>query len=353
MNVTTAAQFQAQSPHIHPVQSAMLLVVLLVSLSSVFFALTASAAPKLVGAPVDELGDEKDNIPGERESVLLGHRWMHGSSDCETNIDPELDVYAHDQSTYILRQNKCLTFEAPFIYVLVGSSKILILDTGDLDGSAGFSLYDNVQSILGKEIIADKEILVIHSHSHGDHQRGDAQFEGKPKVTVVKATGDDVKRFFGFSEWPAGEASVELGGRTLTVIPTPGHQEEAITIYDPQTKWLLTGDSLYPGYIYVKDWQAYKSSIERLLSFSEANDVTAILGSHIEMTSEPGEYYPIGTTFQPEEIALDLAPDSLLKLSDRLQDANSKDELGFDTFIVKPMNSVQKSISNFARWLTL
>lgn len=352
MNVSTAAQFEAQSPRISPLQSVVLLVVVLVSLSSAFFALTASAAPKLVDGLVDELGDEKDNIPAERESVVQGHKWVHGSSDCEANVDPELDVYAHDESTYILRQNKCLTFEAPFIYVLVGTRKILILDTGDLDGSAGFSLHENVRSILGKKVIEDKEILVVHSHSHGDHRRGDAQFEGKSGVTVVKPTGAEVMRFFDFQEWPSGQASIELGGRTLTVIPTPGHQEEAITIYDPQTKWLLTGDSLYPGYIYVKDWQAYKNSIERLLSFSERNDVIAILGSHIEMMNEPGEYYPIGTTFQPEEAALDLAPDSLRKLSNRLQNSNAKDELGFDTFIVKPMNRVQRSLSNFARWLT-
>jgi hypothetical protein len=38
----------------------------------------------------------------------------------------------------------------------------------------------------------------------------------------------------------------------------PDNQEETISIYDHQTKWLMTGDTLYPGYIYVKDWQAYR-----------------------------------------------------------------------------------------------
>jgi len=42
----------------------------------------------------------------------------------------------------------------------------------------------------------------------------------------VKPTSADVG--------PDGQASVELGERTLTVIPTPGHQEEAMTIYDPR-----------------------------------------------------------------------------------------------------------------------
>ncbi len=316
-----------------------LLIVLLAPLGSPLLAATTS----VISSP--------EIISVERESVLGGYEWIHGSRDCAANSDPEIDVYAHDQTTFILRQNKCMTFEAPFIYVLVGKSKILVLDTGDIEDPSDFSLYETVRSVLGQGVIADKAILVIHSHSHGDHYRGDAHFVGKPNVTMVKPTGDDVRSFFDFKAWPNGQASVELGGRTLIVIPTPGHQEEAITIYDPQTKWLLTGDTLYPGYIYVKNWEEYKRSIMRLLLFSRSNDVTAILGSHIEMTSEPGKYYPIGTTFQPEEAVLDLAPDSLRELSNRLQEPYDGKELVFDGFIVKPMNIIQRTLSNLVRWI--
>jgi len=316
------------------------LIVLLALLASNVLAAGTTA----ISAPND--------ISIERESVLGERRWIHGSSDCTGNLDPAVDVYAHDRTTYILRQNKCLTFEAPFIYVLVGENKVLILDTGAIEDQSEFSLYQTVRSVLGQGVLETKAILVVHSHSHGDHYRGDAQLKGKPNVTLVKPTGDDVRRFFGFKEWPDSQASVELGGRTLIVIPTPGHQEEAITIYDPQTKWLFTGDTLYPGYIYVKDWEEYKISIMRLARFSESNDVVALLGSHIEMTSEPGRYYPIGTTFQPKEAVLDLAPDYLRKLSDKLQESDEKRELAFDRFIVAPMNIFQRALSNLARWIT-
>ena len=117
-------------------------------------------------------------------------------------------------------------------------------------------------------------------------------------------------------------------------------------------KRLFTGDTLYPGYIYVKNWEEYKSSIMRLVLFSDSNDVTAVLGSHIEMTSEPGQYYPIGTTFQPDEAVLDLAPDNLRKLSNVLEETDEGKELVFDRFIVKPMNIFQKALSNLARWIT-
>ena len=288
----------------------------------------------------------------QRESVLDKNGWIHGSIDCAVNEDAAIDVYSHDQTTFILRQNKCLSFEAPFIYVLVGASKVLVLDTGATESPAEFPLHKTIQSAIGQETLATKEILVVHSHSHSDHYKGDLQFRGKPRTTLVNPSGDDVKKFFGFREWPSEPVSLELGGRTLIVIPTPGHQEEAISIYDPQTKWLLTGDTVYPGFIYIKDWGDYKASIARLVSFSAAHEVSAILGAHIEMAREPGEYYPIGTTFQPDEAALDLELEALLKLNSELQDSDVEKELVFDKFVVAPMSWLQKSISNIARWVT-
>ncbi len=293
-----------------------------------------------------------DEIALAGTSVLDGRRWIHGTSDCAVNADPAIDIYAHDQTTYIFRQNKCMTFEAPFMYLLVGANKIVIFDSGAIDDQSAFPFYQTIRTVLGESILETREILVLHSHSHSDHYRGDAQLEGKAQVTLVKTTGDAVRRFFGFEEWPQGQANVELGGRTLMVIPTPGHQEEAIALYDPQTQWLLTGDTLYPGYIYVKNWQDYKSSIARLARFSESHEVSAILGAHIEMTREPGHYYPIGTTFQPDEAALELTPDSLRKLNRALQASDEQEELVFDEFIVAPMNVVQRTLSNFARWMT-
>jgi len=288
----------------------------------------------------------------QRESALGQKAWIHGSVDCAGNEDAAIDVYSHDETTFILRQNKCLSFEAPFIYILVGASKVLVLDTGATESPAEFPLYKTVQSAVGAETLAIREIVVVHSHSHSDHYKGDSQFEGQPGFVVVSPVDDDVKNFFGFRDWPSEPVSLELGGRALTVIPTPGHQEEGISIYDPRTKWLLTGDTVYPGYIYIKDWEDYKASIARLVSFSASHDVSAILGAHIEMTREPGEYYPIGSTFQPNEAALALELEDLLKLNAALQEPDAEKELVFDKFIVAPMSGLQKAISNIARWLT-
>ena len=294
--------------------------------------------------------------PANSATALQEKKWIHGSADCNSNTDPAIEVFRYDRLSYILRQNKCLSFEAPFIYVLIGDEKVLVLDTGAPERAENFPLYDTVLSLLeehsGEDGKTAREILVIHSHSHRDHYSGDSQFDGKPNVTVIIPNYAAVIQFFAIDNWPDGEANLQLGGREVTVIPTPGHQEESVSVYDPHTHWLLTGDTFYPGYIYVKDWEEYKRSIARLVSFSETREISAVLGAHIEMTEEAGEYYPIGTIYQPNEAPLTLSPENLHSLHSALKKSKKAQEIKKSEFIVVPMNTFQKTLSNIARWFS-
>jgi len=285
---------------------------------------------------------------------LQQKQWIHGSQDCKTNKDPAIEVFQYDESSYVLRQNKCLSYEAPFIYVLIGDEKILVVDTGATENADEFPLYKTIQSLNHKHPTqgqkSEREILVIHSHSHSDHYGADSQFTGQENVTVVAANSLAINEFFDFKEWPNQQTKLELGGRSITIIPTPGHQEEAISIYDTQTKWLLTGDTFYPGYIYVKDWNDYKNSISRLVSFTNNHKVSAILGAHIEMTNRAGEYYEVGTIFQPEESSLLLMPIDLVTLNEKLDQTDEPVKISLDGLIVEPLGALPKLISNIVRW---
>lgn len=288
------------------------------------------------------------------DSSLHGKKWIHGAPDCTTNTEPAIEVFRYQQASYILRQNKCLNFEAPFIYVFIGDDKVVVLDTGATESAQQFPLYKTIQSLIAEHENIDgkneRELLVIHSHSHSDHYSADEQFKDHPNITLVEPNADAVTNFFTFNE--SNELKIELGGRELTIISTPGHQEEAISVYDSQTKWLLTGDTFYPGYIYVKNWKVYKNSIAKLVSFSKTHEVNAVLGAHIEMTDKAGEYYPIGTTYQPNEASLVLMAEDLNALNTQLQASNEENKIIFTKFIVVPMSAFQKTLSNIARWFT-
>jgi hydroxyacylglutathione hydrolase len=276
--------------------------------------------------------------------------WIHGSPDCATNTDPPIEVRQHDGDTYVLRQNKCVHFEAPFIYVLFGERAVLVLDTGATADPQRFPLYDTVQGLMAARGAATMDMVVAHSHSHADHKAADAQFTGKPGVTLVAPTGEAVRRHFGLSAWPQGTATVDLGNRTLTVIPAPGHQDEAIAIYDTRTQWLLTGDSLYPGRLYVKHWDEYRASIRRLAQFAGAQPVAAVMGTHVEL-SKSGKQFRAGSTYQPDEAPLPLAAADLAEL-DRLLHAAGDDaqEIVTPRFVVAPLTRFQRWLGKMLSW---
>jgi len=56
--------------------------------------------------------------------------WIHGSEASKYNTDPDIQVHACDEHTYILRQNMAVSYEAPFMFLLFGGSQALLLDTG-------------------------------------------------------------------------------------------------------------------------------------------------------------------------------------------------------------------------------
>jgi hydroxyacylglutathione hydrolase len=102
----------------------------------------------------------------------------------------------------------------------------------------------------------------------------------------------------------------------LTVLPIPGHHPSSIAIYDADTELLLTGDTVYPGRLYVDDFPAFSASISLLCEFADTRPITAILGAHIEMSTTPGRDFPIGAKRHPHEAALPMTVEQLHAIRD-------------------------------------
>jgi len=57
----------------------------------------------------------------------LDVKWSEGAEQCEVRPpQAEIQVHEYNAQTFILRENLCATFEAPFIYLLLGSSRALL-----------------------------------------------------------------------------------------------------------------------------------------------------------------------------------------------------------------------------------
>ena len=254
----------------------------------------------------------------------LNVAWIHGSEAAKYNTDPDIQVHACDEHTYILRQNKAVHYEAPFMFLLFGGTRALLLDTGATASPQFFPLRRTVDSIIGGWLAShphpvDYGLLVLHTHAHGDHVAADGQFTGRPGTVIVGAARDAAWPYFGFADEPGSVAEVDLGGRVVDCLATPGHHAAAVTYYDRYTRLLFTGDTIYPGRLYVRDWAAFVRSIDRLADWCAQRPVSYLLGCHIEMSRTPGVDYPVGWTYQPDETPLELTTDHLMQLQSTLK----------------------------------
>ena len=267
-------------------------------------------------------------------------KWISGSNNCKENKDSLIQVVKYSDNTFILRQNKCTNYEAPFLFLFLGNKKALLMDTGATEDEIQFPLYKTVKKIISeweKNIKNPIDLIVAHTHAHGDHTAGDIQFKNKVRTIVVGLNVSDITSYFKFKNWPLQNGQIDLGNRVIEIIPIPGHQPASIALYDHATKILLTGDSFYPGRLYVHDWSAYKLSIQRLVDFAGAHKISYFLGNHIEMTNIAGKDYPTGTTYQPAEHILPLTFKDLKELNKALHVAGNipKHEI-HNSFIIDP-----------------
>jgi len=256
---------------------------------------------------------------GGVERGSLPASWTTGASCPET---PAFRTHAYNDDFVILRQSGCTNFEKPFLYLLFGARAALLVDTGAESADVAGAVRGAMTAWSARHTGRSLPLIVVHSHGHRDHTAGDAQFRDAPDTTLVAATPPALQQFFGLHQWPEAAAAYDLGDRVVDIIPIPGHQEASIAIYDRRTGILLTGDTLYPGRLYVRDAAAYARSIERLVGFTDGKVVTHVLGAHIENARTPYVDYPEGTKYQPDEHALELGRAHLLELNDALHRMN-------------------------------
>ena len=239
--------------------------------------------------------------------------WNEGSPTCAKNPQPPLQLHQYNPRTFILRENLCTTFEAPFMYLVIGSTKALLVDTGDIADPKVVPLADTVMQLLPGEGPKKLPLLVVHTHRHLDHRAGDEQFTHFPNAQVVGFDIDSVRRYYKFTDWPNGLAQIDLGDRTVDVIPTPGHNETEVSFYDRGTGMLFTGDFLMPARLLIDDTRADIASADRVAAFVKDRPISFVLGGHIEMNSA-GDLFPWESQYHPNEHVLQMTKDDALAL---------------------------------------
>ena len=238
----------------------------------------------------------------ELEPGSLPRSWRTGGPNCLEQ--PAWEIHEYNPAFYILRQSGCIHYEKPFLYLLFGKDRAMLVDTGAGESDAAAVVSRLIAQRAANLQSPVPSLIVTHSHGHGDHTAGDKAFAGQPNTSVVAASVEAEQKAFGIVRWPEQIGSIDLGNRVVDVIATPGHQPAHLAYYDRRTGILLTGDHLYPGRLYVTDFAQYLASTKRLVDFTRDKTVSHILGCHIEQTRTPYVDYPTGTKYQRGEHSL-------------------------------------------------
>jgi glyoxylase-like metal-dependent hydrolase (beta-lactamase superfamily II) len=246
------------------------------------------------------------------ETGTLPASWITGGPNCLEV--PDWQVHQYNPTFFIVRESGCTNFEKPFLFLILGKERALLVDTG-----AG-----PVDTAVMVQRLTKLPLMVVHTHGHGDHVAGDKGFAGLPNVTLIPATVEAEQKAFGIASWPDQPGSIDLGDRIIDVLAIPGHHAAHVAYYDRKTGILLTGDHLYPGRLYVADFPAYVASTRRMVEFTESRPVAHILGNHIEQSTMPFVDYPGGTKYQPSEHSLELGRAHLLELMAALESLHGK-----------------------------
>jgi glyoxylase-like metal-dependent hydrolase (beta-lactamase superfamily II) len=212
----------------------------------------------------------------------------------------------NDNSYAILAPNH---WQETVSYLLVGNEKALLIDTG-----MGFgNIKDTVDAI------TDLPIIVVNTHSHYDHVSNNHHFDiiygrdleftrknasGHPKTTWQNAlqpsaisgalpdgfSFDDYQsKGFKISKHLNNGDMIDLGGRNIEVIFTPGHTPDGMLFFDRAAGILATGDTFYPSTLWAHradaDFKDYIASAKLMAEMEK--DVKYILPGHGEITANP------------------------------------------------------------------
>lgn len=213
--------------------------------------------------------------------------------------DPWFEVYQVEPSVFAIYEPH--QAEEVISYLIVGQKQAVLFDTG-----MGIS---DIKKVIAE--LTAVPILVLNSHTHNDHVGGNWQFETvygmDTDFTRENARGsrDDAQAELGpgqiCGQLPVGfdrksyvtrpwkikayihdADRIDLGGRILEVIATPGHTPDSIALLDRANGLLFSGDTYYPAPIWLfrpeTDLDAYAASIRRLAAL--APQLKTVLGAH-------------------------------------------------------------------------
>jgi hydroxyacylglutathione hydrolase len=199
-------------------------------------------------------------------------------------VDDYFAVEDLGQGTFAIGEPRY--YQQNYSYLIVGTARAVLYDSG--------SGTRDISGIVGR--LTRLPVTVIVSHLHFDHLGGVGPFGRVAMIDLPVTRADGAGPLFrpsryeymGFvdgltapsfavSEWLKPKSNIDLGGRSLLVLSTPGHTPSSVALFDAQTKRLFSGDFIYPTTLYAflpgASMSEYQATANMLLEMLPADTV--------------------------------------------------------------------------------
>ncbi len=219
-----------------------------------------------------------------------------------------------DNDTYVISEYR--HWEETHCYLLIGSKRCLLIDTG-----LGIcNIFDEVSRL------TDKHVTAAATHIHWDHIGGHKYFpdfyahgeeldwlDGKFPLTIETIRemacdrcelpeNYDINTYEFFQGKPAEILSdgdeIDIGGRVITVLHTPGHSPGHMCFWEKERGCLFTGDLVYLGtllaYYPSTDPEAYLESLKKIAALNAEK----IFPAHHSLNIDPAVITEMRDEFQ-------------------------------------------------------
>ena len=184
-------------------------------------------------------------------------------------------------------------------YLIKGRRGNALIDSG-LDSN--FSCLQESLSSIGIKV---RDIdIVINTHEHFDHIGANRYFQESAiiaahrfaankmalndRFVTLYKSGDLNELILHVHLWLESKSRIDLGDFTLDIIHTPGHTSGSICIYEPDKKFMFTGDTLFAGGVlsFIAESGSLGDYINSLKTL-ETRKINDIYPGHGEASTDP------------------------------------------------------------------